>query len=85
MCIQYITFNKIDVFLQLLLHLLQTGSGRYKRYMVLPVLGECINSAKNVAVSGFQLILCDNMDIFHRFRPSAIFYTTLDDYSNFKI
>ena len=63
MCIQYIKFNKIDVFLQLLLRLLQTGSGRYKRYMVLPVLRECINSAKNVAVSGFQLILCDNMDI----------------------
>ena len=45
--------------------------------MVLPVLCECINNAENVAVFGFQLILCDNMDIFHRFRPSAIFYTTL--------
>ena len=85
MCIQYIKFNKIEVFLQLLLRLLQTGSGRYKTYMVLPVLRECINNAKNVAVFGFLLILCDNMDIFHRFRPSAIFYTTLGNYSNFKI
>ena len=46
MCIQYIKFNKIDVFLQLLLRLLQTGSGRYKTYMVLPVLRECINNKK---------------------------------------
>ena len=85
MCMQSIKFNKFAVFLQLLLHLLLTGSGRYKRYMVLPVLRECINNAENVAVFGFWHILCDNMDIFHRFRPSAILYTILGDYSYFKI
>ena len=53
--------------------------------MVLPVLHETINNAENVAVFGFKLILCENLDIFHRFRPSAIFYTTLSDRSDFKI
>ena len=53
--------------------------------MVLPVLSESINNAENVAVWGFKLILCDNLDIFHRFTPAAIFYTTLSDYSDFKI
>ena len=28
----------------------------------------------NVAIIGLELILCDNMGIFDRFRPSAIFY-----------
>ena len=55
MCIQYIKFNKIDVFLQLLLRLLQTGSGRYKRCMVLPVLRECINNAKTWLFLDFSL------------------------------
>ena len=45
--------NKFAVFLRLLLRLFQTGSGRYKRYMVLPALRECINSTENVAVFGF--------------------------------
>ena len=53
MCIQTAKFNKFAVFLQLLLRLFQTGSGRYKRYMVFPVLRECINNAENVAVFGF--------------------------------
>ena len=66
--------NKFAVFLQLLLRLFQTGSERYKRCMVLPALRECINSTENVAVFGISLILCDNMDIFDGFRPSAIFY-----------
>ena len=58
--------NKFAVFLQLfLLRLFQTGSGRYKRYMVLLVLRECKNNTENVAVFGFELILCDNMDIFN--------------------
>ena len=42
--------------------------------MVLLVLREYINSTENMAVFGFKLILCDNMDIFYGFRPSAIFY-----------
>ena len=45
--------NQFAVFLRLLLHLFQTGSGRYKRHMVLPVLREFINSKENVAVFGF--------------------------------
>ena len=53
MCIQPAKFNKFAVFLQLLLRLFQTGSGRYKRYMVLSILRECINNAENVAVFGF--------------------------------
>ena len=28
----------------------ETGSGRYERYMVLPVLCECINNIENMAV-----------------------------------
>ena len=44
--------NKFAVFLQLLLRLFQTGSERYKRCMVLPVLRECINSTENVAAFG---------------------------------
>ena len=50
MAIQPAKFNKFAVFLQLLLRLFQTGSGQYKRYMVLPVLRECINNAENLAV-----------------------------------
>ena len=44
--------------------------------MVLSVLRECINTTENVADIGFQVqpIFGDNMDIFDRFRPSAIFY-----------
>ena len=43
--------------------------------MVLPVLRECINNTKNVAVVRIQLIFCNNMDIFDNgFKPSAIFY-----------
>ena len=53
MCIQSIKFNKFAVFLQLWLRLLLIGSGRYKRYMVLPVIRECINNAEKVAVFGF--------------------------------
>ena len=45
--------NKFAVFLRLLLHLFQTGSGRYKRYMVLLALRECIKSTENVSVFGF--------------------------------
>ena len=48
-------------------------SGRYKSYVVFPVLREWINNKENVAVLGFDLILCDNMDIFDGFRPSVIF------------
>ena len=54
-------------------------------YMILPVLRDCINITENVAVFGFESISCDNMDTFYGFRPSAIFYTTLSDYSYFKI
>ena len=51
--IQLSKYNKLAVFLQLLLHLFQPGSGQYKRYMVHPVLRECINNAENVVVFGF--------------------------------
>ena len=30
-----------------------TESGQYKRYMVLPVLHECLNSTENMVVVGF--------------------------------
>ena len=56
------------------MHLSHTGSGRYKTNTIFPVLRECTNSAENVAVVEFFLILCDNMDIFDGFRPSTIFY-----------
>ena len=73
------SLNKFAVFLQLLLRLFQTGSGRYKRYMLLPVLRECINNAENVAVLDFSLFYVTI------WTSSAIFYTTLSDYSDFKI
>ena len=55
MCIQSVKFNKFAVFLQLLLCLFQTGSGRYKRHVVLPVLRECINNAETWLFLDFSL------------------------------
>ena len=76
--------NKFALFLLLLLRLFQTGSGRYKRYKVLPVLRECINSTEMWLFSNFNLfyvtiwIYLMDADLL----PS---FTTLSDYSYFKI
>ena len=48
-----VKLSKFAIFLQNLMHFSHTGNGHYKRYMVLPILRECINRTENVAVVGF--------------------------------